>query len=111
MPRNITPKDYTSFTITATAGTMFERADSGFPTSTPKGARSFRGRLETAQIRARGDETDPTSSEGELLEVGDDIYIVINEFTSMNFIRTGSVSGVCKGHFYDVELSILIGGS
>ncbi len=53
--------------------------------------------LETAQIRVRKDGTDPTSSEGHLVEVGD--IIVLNsaaDLATFKAIRTGSTSGVLK---------------
>ena len=53
--------------------------------------------LETAQIRIRKDGTNPTSSEGHLVEVGD--IIVLNsaaDLATFKAIRTGTVSGVLK---------------
>lgn len=54
-------------------------------------------RLETAQIRFRYDGTNPTSSEGMVMEVGDVFtlrgYSLIAQFKA---IRTGSTSGVLK---------------
>jgi len=57
-------------------------------------------RLETAQVRFRMDGTDPTSSEGILLEVGETLEIT-GEKNLRNFraIRTGSTSGVLKVHY------------
>ena len=53
--------------------------------------------LETAQIRFRVDGTDPTSSEGHLLETGQK-WSSVNAVEIGNFraIRTGGVSGVLK---------------
>lgn len=104
-PRRAKVLDYFSFTIANAAGTMFVLADSGFPTSAPNGAKSFKGILQTAQIRVRGDETIPSTTEGEPLSPGDTIYLSADEFYIMQFIRTTSTSGVVKGHFYDAELS------
>ena len=53
--------------------------------------------LETAQVRVRKDGTDPTSSEGHLVEVGD--IIVLNsaaDLETFKAIRTGTTSGVFK---------------
>lgn len=59
------------------------------------------GRLETAQVRFRVDGTDPTDSEGILLEVGE--FITIKQLTNLlafRAIRTGETSGVLKLHCY-----------
>ena len=53
--------------------------------------------LETAQIRVRKDGSDPTSSEGHVVEIGD--VIVLNsaaDLATFKAIRTGAVSGVLK---------------
>lgn len=53
--------------------------------------------LETAQIRVRKDGSDPTSSEGHIVDIGD--VIVINsaaDLATFKAIRTGSTSGVLK---------------
>jgi hypothetical protein len=57
------------------------------------------GRLETAQIRYRFDGTAPTSSEGQLLEIGD-TFVIDNpaDADRILFIRTGGTSGVLKVH-------------
>jgi hypothetical protein len=57
--------------------------------------------LETAQIRFRVDGTDPTSSEGHLLEIGDTLELC-NQEEVKNFkaIRTGSTSGVLKVSYF-----------
>ena len=53
--------------------------------------------LETAQIRVQKDGSDPTSSEGHIVEIGDTIKLN-NAADIANFkaIRTGSTSGVLK---------------
>ena len=53
--------------------------------------------LETAQVRWRIDGTDPTSSEGHLLEIGQNLSLNDSQAVK-NFraIRTGSSSGVIK---------------
>ena len=71
---------------------------------------SFVGRLETGQIRARGDGTDPTSSEGVLINPGDTVIMSGSEIDNTAFIRTGSSSGVLKGHFYSTHGSTFSGG-
>jgi len=71
---------------------------------------SFVGRLETAQVRARGDGTDPTSSEGVLINPGDAIVMSESEIRNTAFIRTGSTSGVLKGHFYSTHATAFSGG-
>ena len=96
---------YTSFTIGATAGTMFGLADSGMLTKPPEGAQSFSGVLETGAVRARGDATAPTTTQGQLVSVGDVVYLSQAEFNRTRFIATGA-SGVVKGHFYDVPIGL-----
>lgn len=74
------------------------------------GAKSFVGTLETASVRYRADKTDPTSSEGELLSVGDQIILSEQEIENMAFIRTGGTSGTLKGHYYSAAASVFTGG-
>lgn len=98
MARQWVPAGYETLTIAASALTL---------ASVPSGlAKSFIGTLETGQVRYRGDGSAPTASEGQLLEVGDSIVMSEGEFASMQFIRTGSTSGVLKGHYYTVEPDI-----
>ena len=53
--------------------------------------------LETAQIRVRKDGTDPTSSEGHPVEIGDKINLYsAADIAAFKAIRTGSTSGVLK---------------
>lgn len=73
-------------------------------------SKSFVGTLETAQVRARGDDTDPTSSEGEIIDVGDRVVLSDSEIERTAFIRTGSTSGVLKGHYYSIEATAFSGG-
>ena len=57
--------------------------------------------LETAQIRYRLDGTNPTSSEGHPVEVGD--LIILNsaaQIAGFKAIRTGSTSGVLKVTYF-----------
>jgi hypothetical protein len=57
--------------------------------------------LETAQIRIRSDGTAPTSSEGRLVEVGDDIILKsAAQIAAFKAIRTGAVSGVLKVEYF-----------
>lgn len=56
--------------------------------------------LETAQIRWRADGTAPTSTEGHLMEVGDEITLEgIATIGNFKAIRTGATSGVLKVTF------------
>ena len=103
------PIAYHVATITDTAGTIYDRAESGFNTSPPSGAKSFSGRLTTADIRWRGDGTSPTASVGQTIITGEQIHMSITEVAATEFIRTGSTSGVIEGHFYDVPLEELRG--
>jgi hypothetical protein len=111
MVRNINAVDYGSYTITGTAGKFLSFADSGSPSTMPKGALSYKGRVETASFRARDDGTNPTASEGELKEVGDDVIFDSSMLDHGVYIRTGSTSAVVKGHFYNVEASVLLGAN
>jgi hypothetical protein len=53
--------------------------------------------LETAQIRWRADGTNPTSSEGHLMNVGDTVTVSgYNSISNFKAIRTGATSGVLK---------------
>ena len=53
--------------------------------------------LETAQIRVRKDGTNPTSSEGHLVEIGDTVVLKsAADLATFKAIRTGSTSGVLK---------------
>nr|QNO41555.1 hypothetical protein MPGNBCFJ_00019 [Methanosarcinales archaeon ANME-2c ERB4]QNO42069.1 hypothetical protein NIICAKKE_00019 [Methanosarcinales archaeon ANME-2c ERB4]QNO42284.1 hypothetical protein OEDCDHIP_00001 [Methanosarcinales archaeon ANME-2c ERB4]QNO42439.1 hypothetical protein ADMFNEEM_00005 [Methanosarcinales archaeon ANME-2c ERB4]QNO42689.1 hypothetical protein GKPKHNMI_00011 [Methanosarcinales archaeon ANME-2c ERB4] len=57
--------------------------------------------LETAQIRFRVDGTNPTSSEGHLVEVSD--VIILNsaaQIANFKAIRTGATSGVLKVTYF-----------
>lgn len=110
--RNPYTLDYGSYTITGTAGTLLSFADTGMPSTIPTGAQCFVGRLETADIRMRFDGTAPTSTEGQLVQVGDILYIPASHLlTASSFIRTTATSGVLKGHFWNVELPNLLGAA
>ena len=92
---------YETLSITNTAGSL---------TAGVTGAKSFVGRLETAQVRFRNDGTVPTSSEGVLLEVGDQIVLSESDFDT-SFIRTGGTSGTLKGHYFNIRASVFSGGN
>ena len=101
---------YLSVTIAATAGSILALADGGAVTMT--GAmHSFVGTLETATVRARGDGTAPTATEGELVAIAANVYLAESEITKTQFIRTGATSGVLKGHIYNVPLASVLGGA
>jgi|TARA_Y100000034_G_scaffold37520_1_gene46112 hypothetical protein len=101
MPQQYRPVGYESLPIAATAVAL-----TGGVTS----ALSFVGTLETAQVRSRGDGTDPTSSEGEIINVFSKVVLSESEINNTKFIRTGATSGVLKGHYYSVEATAFSGG-
>ena len=108
MSRQPKALDYTSGTISTAAVTIFEMG-SALITSAPVGARSFVGVIESANVRARGDGTAPTASEGQLISSGDTIYLGESEFSSMEFIRQASTDVELRGHFYYVEVDVILG--
>lgn len=94
MPSQYNVVGYESLTVTDTAGGL----------TRPNGrAKSYVGRVETADIRYRGDGTAPTSGEGVLLQVGDIFVLNDSEIDRTKFIRKGSTSGVIRGHYYSTE--------
>ncbi len=98
--------DYSTLTIAATAVNVLNDGTAGG--TKPALAKSFIGTLESGQVRARGDGTAPTSTEGVLIEIGDTVILSESELGTMRFIRTGSVSGVLKGHYTSAEASLLV---
>ena len=108
MSRQPQALDYTSGTISNSAVTIFEMG-SALVTSAPTGARSFVGTIESAGVRARGDGTAPTGNEGQLISSGDTIYLGESEFSSMEFIRDASTDVELRGHFYNVEVDVILG--
>ena len=108
MARQPQALDYTSGTISNSAVTIFGMG-SALVTSAPTGARSFVGTIESAAVRARGDGTDPTGSEGMLIGNGDQIYLGESEFSSMEFFRDTSTDAKLRGHFYNVEVDVILG--
>ena len=108
MARQPQALDYTSGTISNSAVTIFGMG-SALVTSAPTGARSFVGTVEEAAVRARGDGTSPTGSEGMLIGNGDQIYLGESEFSSMKFFRDTSTDAELRGHFYNVEVDVILG--
>ena len=108
MSRQPQALDYTSGTVSNSAVTILGMG-SALITTIPTGARSFVGVVESASIRARGDGTAPTASEGQLIASGDTIYLGDSEFTSMEFIRVTSTDAEVRGHFYNVEVDVILG--
>ena len=101
MPQQYQTVGYETLTITDSAVKL-----TGGVTS----AKSFVGTLETAQVRARGDGTNPTSGEGEIVNVDDKVVLSESEIASTAFIRTGATSGVLKGHYRSIEATAFSGG-
>lgn len=86
---------YESITVAATAIGL--SASTYTPASAPSQMATCLARLETAEIRYRMDGTDPTASEGFLLEVGESLPIMgAPEMARIKFIRTGTTSGTLK---------------
>lgn len=89
---------YEALTVANTA--VFISASITNPTGLP--ARSWcEGVLETAQVRFRDDGTAPTSSEGTPLNPGDVLPMSIPYARQIQFIRTGSTSGVLHVRCYE----------
>ncbi|HXG71684.1 MAG TPA: hypothetical protein VNJ04_13840 [Gemmatimonadaceae bacterium] len=89
------PIAYESLTVGATAVGL------AFSTLNHDGRQIRRcaGRLETAQVRYRFDGTNPTATEGIVVEIGDWLEIDRHEVaTAARFIRTGATSGVFRVH-------------
>ena len=108
MARQPKALDYTSGTISDSAVTILGMG-SALITTIPTGARSFVGTIESAAVRARGDGTSPTGSEGQLIGSGDVVSLGESEFTSMEFIRDTSTDAELRGHFYNVEVDVILG--
>lgn len=80
---------YESVTVTDTAG--------GLTSATYTTAISALITVETANVRYRADGTNPTSSEGHLLRVGDILELESpDEIQRIRFIRTSGTSSVIK---------------
>ena len=108
MARQPKALDYTSGTISTSDLTILGMG-SALITTIPTGARSFVGTIESAAVRARGDGTSPTTSEGQLIASGDIVYLGESEFASMEFIRDASTDAELRGHFYNVEVDVILG--
>ena len=108
MSRQPQALDYTSGTISDSAVTILGMG-SALITTIPTGARSFVGTIESAAVRARGDGTSPTGSEGQLIGSGDVVYLGESEFSTMEFIRDTSTDAELRGHFYNVEVDVILG--
>tara|TARA_R100000315_G_C5201258_1_gene118351 strand:- start:15 stop:350 length:336 start_codon:yes stop_codon:yes gene_type:complete len=108
MARQPQALDYTSGTISDSAVTILGMG-SALITTIPTGARSFVGTIESAAVRARGDGTSPTGSEGQLIGSGDVVYLGESEFSTMEFIRDTSTDAELRGHFYNVEVDVILG--
>jgi hypothetical protein len=94
-----TPVITSSVTEEASAYESVTVADSavGLTAGTYGDATKAEMTLETAQIRVRKDGTNPTSSEGHLVEVGDTIDLnSAADIANFKAIRTGATSGVLK---------------
>ena len=108
MSRQPQALDYTSGTVSDSAVTILGMG-SALISTVPTGARSFVGVVESAAIRARGDGTSPTTSEGQLIASGDTIYLGESEFAAMEFIRDTGTDAEVRGHFYNVEVDVILG--
>ena len=108
MSRQPQALDYTSGTISDSAVTILGMG-SALVTTIPTGARSFVGTIESAAVRARGDGSAPTATEGQLIGAGDVVYLGESEFSSMEFIRDTSTDAELRGHFYNVEVDVILG--
>ena len=108
MARQPKALDYTSGTISDSAVTILGMG-SALVTTIPTGARSFVGTIEEAAVRSRGDGTSPTTSEGQLISNGDVVYLGESEFSSMEFIRDTSTDAKLRGHFYNLEVDVMLG--
>lgn len=94
------PYDYESVTVTdsATALTSSKYSDVGSVSSnSQRGAARAVITVETAQLRYRYDGSDPTSSEGHILNIND-VLVLVGPDAIKNFrgIRTGGTSAVLK---------------
>ena len=87
------PYDYESITV----------ADSAIGLTSAKFllAQSVEMTLETAQIRVRFDGTNPSSSEGHIIDVGSVIHLnEASQLSRFNAIRTGAASGGLKVTYF-----------
>jgi len=94
------PYDYESVTVTdsATALTSSKYSDkASLASNANRGATRAVITVETAQLRYRYDGSDPTSSEGHILNIND-VVVLVGPDAIKNFrgIRTGGTSAVLK---------------
>lgn len=87
--------NYESITVADSAIGLTASIITGI-TDITKTVKSVVCRLETAEIRFRVDGSDPTNTEGVLLEVGEIVTLEGNDITQFKAIRTGGSSGVLK---------------
>ena len=106
--RNPNVVDYTSVEVDGTVANIFSLTDA-LVTSKTGLMKCFVGTVETAAIRSRGDGTNASASEGQLISAGDVIYLTESELEKTTFIADTGTSGFIRGHFYDVEVPNLIG--
>jgi hypothetical protein len=102
--------DFGSYTITTTAGNLFSFADSGMPTQNPTGTRSFKGRIESGQVRIRLDGDGVTTTVGELFDTGEDILFSETMLAQASMVCPAG-EAVLQGHFYQVEAIVFLGGA
>ena len=106
--RNPNVVDYTSVEVDGTAANIFNLTDKLVSAKTGL-MKCFIGTVETAAIRSRGDGTNASASEGQLISAGDVIYLTESELEKTTFIADTGTSGFIRGHFYDVEVTNMIG--
>jgi len=88
-PIGLVPFAYESVTVAAAAKAL--------TTATADDAIRAELSVEIGQIRVRVDGTDPTASEGHLVDIGDTIVLTgTKQITQFRGYRTGGVSGVLK---------------
>lgn len=93
MPSQYNITGYESLSITSAEAVKLTRVGA---------AKSFVGRLETASVRFRGDDTAPTTSEGVLLRANDLIVLNDSEIDRAQFIAEGTTATL-RGHYYSTE--------
>ncbi len=88
---------YQSLTVDATSG--------GVALTVPTGGRSYVGILQDGQIRFRTDGTAPTTTEGKLVVIGQEIRLSESQMATARFLRTTGTSGTLKGEFFDIPIT------
>lgn len=93
VPLQPVPSGRQQLTVDNTAG--------GVTLTVPDAAVAAHARLETGQIRFTLDSTAPTTTVGQLLEVGETLLLESrDELTGFKAIRTGATSGVLDVEFF-----------